>query len=381
MANSKIPLPDYLKVLTHGLSMQKAMQISGKIYKTFNTPAQLSDLTELKLKACGIDDKDDRKNILSAVRKAGFNSDSQQEAGPSDQPMTTVEKLSTPTKKKRKREAKDVNEFLPDGPTDEAAKYGSLDFNEVLDTEVSNSSLQPTTVFNRTQILIKKSTVINRAPLMSAWAMIVAERLGFRREEALSIASVYTEMNALSKGVSLGIYKDGKQKGLDAIKGGSQPYVELMGRRFVPGYYQFLNVSDNHARIPLYQSRSNQWRALLNSKPAQPSSPFSYISRSFRQTTPHIIGALRLLAESFTPKELNNKGWALYTEFRPSVNGWGERSEVKCETILNLRNPAVKAAEATGTSKEVSSSDVVQFEECASSSNGPAHKRPKSSDD
>lgn len=175
MANSKIPLPEYLKVLTHGMPMQKAMQISGKIYKTFNTPAHLSDLTELKLKACGIDDKDDRKNILSAVRKAGFNSDSQQEAGPNDQPMTTVEKLSTPTKKKRKREAKDVNEFLPDGPTDEAAKYGSLDFNEVLDTE----------------ILIKKSTIINRAPLMTAWAMIVAERLGFRREEALSIGALH----------------------------------------------------------------------------------------------------------------------------------------------------------------------------------------------
>ncbi|KAK0486868.1 hypothetical protein EDD18DRAFT_651532 [Armillaria luteobubalina] len=351
MANSKISLPEYLKILTHGLPMQKAMQISGKIYKTFNTPAQLSDLTELKLKACGIDDKDDRKNVLSAVRKAGFNSDSQQEAGPSDHPMTTVEKLSTPTKKKRKREADDVNEFLPNGPTDEAAKYGSLDFNEVLDTEV----------------LIKKSTVINRAPLMTAWAMIVAERLGFQREEALSIASVYTEMNALSKGVSLGIYKEGKQKGLDAIRDGSQPYVELMSRR-----------------IPLYQSQSDQWRALLNSKPAQPSSPFSYISRSFRQTTPHIIGALRLLAESFTPRELNNKGWALYTEFRPSVNAWGERSEVKCETILNLRNTAVKAAEAIGTSKEVSSSDVVQvvqYEESALLSDEPAHKQQKSSGD
>ncbi|KAK0230875.1 hypothetical protein IW262DRAFT_1262902 [Armillaria fumosa] len=347
MANSKIPLPEYLKILTHGLPVQKAMQISGKIYKTFNTPAQLSYLTELKLKACGINDKDDCKNVLSAVRKAGFNSDSQQEAGPSDQPMTTVEKLSTPTKKKRKREADDVNEFLPNGPTDEAAKYGSLDFNEVLDTE----------------ILLKKSTVINRAPLMAAWAMIVAERLGFQREEALSIASVYTEMNALSKGVSLGIYKEGKQKGLDAIRGGSQPYVELMGRS------------------PLYQSQSNQWRALLNSKPAQPSSPFSYISRSFRQTTPHIIGALRLLAGSFTPKELNNKGWALYTEFRPSVNAWGERSEVRCETILNLRDPAVKAAEAAGTSKEVSSPDVVQvvhYDEGASSSDEQAHKRQKS---
>lgn len=174
-------------------------------------------------------------------------------------------------------------------------------------------------------------------------------------------------MNALSKGVSLGIYKEGKQKGLDAIRDGSQPYVELMSRR-----------------IPLYQSQSDQWRALLNSKPAQPSSPFSYISRSFRQTTPHIIGALRLLAESFTPRELNNKGWALYTEFRPSVNAWGERSEVKCETILNLRNTAVKAAEAIGTSKEVSSSDVVQvvqYEESALLSDEPAHKQQKSSGD
>ncbi|KAG7449117.1 uncharacterized protein BT62DRAFT_1002659 [Guyanagaster necrorhizus] len=352
MANPKIPLPEYLKALTtHGLSMQKAMQISGQIYKTFNTPAQLSELSQLKLKACGIDDKDDRKMIMSAIRKAGYISDSQQEAGSSDQPTTTVEKLSTPTKK-RKHEAKDVNEFLPDGPTDEAAKYGSLDFNEVLDINV----------------LLKKSTIINRAPLMTAWAMIVSERLGFRREEALSIASVYTEMNALSKGVSLGIYQDGKQKGLDAIKGGSQPYVELMGRRM-------------YVLLPLYQSQSNQWRALLNGKPAQPSYPFSYISRSFRQTTPHIIGALRLLAESFAPKELNNKGWALYAEFRPSVNGWGERSEVKCETILSLRNTAVKPAETTGASKEVLSSlDIVQFEECASSSGIQAPKRQRISD-
>lgn len=43
---------------------------------------------------------------------------------------------TTPTKKKRKR-SDDTNEFLPDGPTDEASKYGSLEFNEVLDEDVS----------------------------------------------------------------------------------------------------------------------------------------------------------------------------------------------------------------------------------------------------
>lgn len=77
----------------------------------------------------------------------------------------------------------------------------------------------------------------------------MAERLGFQREEALSIgsifingpqfttqidsASVFTEMNAISKGVSLGIYEKGKEKDLEAPRGGSQPYVEIMGRRSV----------------------------------------------------------------------------------------------------------------------------------------------------
>ncbi len=41
---------------------------------------------------------------------------------------------TTPTKK-RKRTTEDVNELLP-GPTDEAATYGSMEFNEVLDEEV-----------------------------------------------------------------------------------------------------------------------------------------------------------------------------------------------------------------------------------------------------
>jgi hypothetical protein len=84
---------------------------------------------------------------------------------------------------------------------------------------------------------------------MTAWATIVAERVGFCREEALSIgmvrsfnvsspnsvmlcsASVYTEMNAVTKGVSIGIYQTGKDRGMEAMKGGAQPYVELMKRR------------------------------------------------------------------------------------------------------------------------------------------------------
>lgn len=46
------------------------------------------------------------------------------------------------------------------------------------------------------------------------------------------VASVYTEMNAVSKGESIGVFEKGKGKGLEAERGGSQPYIDLMGRRY-----------------------------------------------------------------------------------------------------------------------------------------------------
>lgn len=47
-----------------------------------------------------------------------------------------------------------------------------------------------------------KYTVVNRAPLMTAWAMIVAERIGFQREEALSIGRS-TDYTSYSAGLEL----------------------------------------------------------------------------------------------------------------------------------------------------------------------------------
>lgn len=88
---------------------------------------------------------------------------------------------------------------------------------------------------------------------------------------------------------------------------------------------------------PLYQTQEGQWRALSDGSPIFPGAAFSYISRSFRQTTPYIIGALQLLASSYPPNELNSKGWSLYVEFRPQADGWGKRSEVKCGRVLDLR--------------------------------------------
>jgi hypothetical protein len=90
---------------------------------------------------------------------------------------------------------------------------------------------------------------VNRAPLMTAWAFVVAERTGFRQSEALSIgrwppptivdlahtyiASAYTDMNAISKGVSLGIYEKGQERSMEATMIGAQSYADILGRRYV----------------------------------------------------------------------------------------------------------------------------------------------------
>ncbi|KAG5648995.1 hypothetical protein DXG03_000344 [Asterophora parasitica] len=363
MDDLKIPLPKFLKLLTsNNVSMPKAMALSAKIYKTYNTPAKLAQLDDIKLVSAGVDNKDDRKIFLAALREAGHlpkdarkklvKAEASSIAGPSSSTLNAVQAATTPHKRKRKR-TEDVNDLLPKGPVDEAATYGSLEFGEILDEE----------------ILKIKSTVINRAPLMTGWAMIVAERLGFRREEALSIATAYTEMNAVTKGVSLGIYKNGKEQGMEAVKGGSQSYIEFIGRRYViPSTYMHVSTPmlkpspsalTATIRIPLYQTQDGQWRALSNGTPVKPSVAFSYISRAFRHTTPHIIGALRLLANSYAVEEVNRRAWSLYAEFRPEVEQWGGRSEVKCSTILDLRKKDAGPTHAANANAE----SIIKHEE------------------
>lgn len=47
------------------------------------------------------------------------------------------------------------------------------------------------------------------------------------------LASAYTEMNAISKGVAIGLFSQSEKKGIELAKGESQPYADLMGRRCV----------------------------------------------------------------------------------------------------------------------------------------------------
>jgi len=68
-----------------------------------------------------------------------------------------------------------------------------------------------------------------------------------------------------------------------------------------------------------------------------------------KQTAPYVVGAMRLLAGSYEPEELNQQGFSLYCELRPDIepgqSGWGKRGKVSCELILRLRKARVDPKE------------------------------------
>ena len=52
------------------------------------------------------------------------------------------------------------------------------------------------------------SISINRAPVLTLWAAVVAQRLGFDEDEALTLGKAVAGLNAYSKGRRLGSFFD-----------------------------------------------------------------------------------------------------------------------------------------------------------------------------
>jgi hypothetical protein len=72
---------------------------------------------------------------------------------------------------------------------------------------------------------------INRAPVLTLWASVVARRLRFNLDEALTLGRAVAGLNAYSKGRRLGIFKPEEEPPIKARekKQGELFRVELLG--------------------------------------------------------------------------------------------------------------------------------------------------------
>ena len=71
---------------------------------------------------------------------------------------------------------------------------------------------------------------INRAPVLTLWAAVVAQRLGFDEDEALTLGKAVAGLNAQAKGRRLGIFKPHEEKAKKAREKerGEQFLIEVL---------------------------------------------------------------------------------------------------------------------------------------------------------
>jgi len=104
------------------------------------------------------------------------------------------------TKVKKRNKDSDLMQPLPTSA--ESDVPASLEIKEITDPEVclAQDHTQPADQ----QVLIPVSITTNRAPVKTAWAFVVCERLGFDRQEALSLAHVFVHFSSLKHALMLG---------------------------------------------------------------------------------------------------------------------------------------------------------------------------------
>jgi hypothetical protein len=165
---------------------------------------------------------------------------------------------------------------------------------------------------------------INRAPVLTLWSAVVAERLGFDRDEALSLGKALAGLNAQSKGRRLGIFKPAPKeiRKIRERERGEGFWVELLGRH-----------------LPAVNTAEGV-RAVIKSKPIESGTVEIYLETKFGDALPDARKAMTALANAMKPDELAETGFGLYEQFRPripeGVSGWGAKGELDLGLIRKL---------------------------------------------
>ncbi|MGO8868335.1 MAG: hypothetical protein ACLQME_17735 [Alphaproteobacteria bacterium] len=165
---------------------------------------------------------------------------------------------------------------------------------------------------------------INRAPVLTLWAAVVAERLGFDWDEALTFGRAVAGLNAYSKGVHLGLFTPAPESVREERRkaAGRQLHGDLLGRS-VPA----VNTAEG-------------LRALSKDRSITPVSVQRYLDSKFGPGLSVATAAMRQLARSRTAARLAKEGFHLYEQFRPhvpaGVTGWGAAGELHLDVIRDL---------------------------------------------
>jgi hypothetical protein len=163
--------------------------------------------------------------------------------------------------------------------------------------------------------------MINRAPVLTLWASVVAERLGYDRDAALTLGKAVAGLTAQTKGRRLGIFRLSEESAQKS-RLGEELWVELCGRS-VPA-----------KRTP------DGLRAVVKDRTVDPAKVELYFEQKFGEDLVRVTVAMEVLASSMEPDELAERAYRLYERFRPRIpagtRGWGAKGELNLGLIRSL---------------------------------------------
>ncbi len=164
---------------------------------------------------------------------------------------------------------------------------------------------------------------INRAPFLTLWAAVVARRLGYDGDEALTLGRAISGLTAQSKGRRLGIYTPSSE----------EARAELREQREEVGA-ETIDLMD---RVVPCVRTSDGLRALSKAKPTDPESVRKYLAGRFKEDLAAVESRLVELATTYEPAELNREAMNVYMRLRPNVpkgrEGWGKVGLLETDRI------------------------------------------------
>jgi hypothetical protein len=168
--------------------------------------------------------------------------------------------------------------------------------------------------------------VINRAPVLTLWGAVVAERQGYDRDAALTLGKGLAGLNAQAKGRMIGVFSEPKAPerfGPPKKVGlGEDFWVEICGRG-----------------VPC-KNTDDGVRAVVKDKPISPEKTQDYLERAFGESLGAVREAMETLTASFEPEQLAKASYGLYERFRPSTErgkrGWGQKGKLDLDLIRSL---------------------------------------------
>lgn len=186
-------------------------------------------------------------------------------------------------------------------------------------TKTKTSPRKPRGAAPKTSSPGPKAVVINRAPVLTLWTAVVAERLGYDARESLTLGKAVAGLTAQVKGRRLGVFegKTPKKSGL-----GEEFWIDICGRA-----------------VPAVET-DDGIRAVVKDKPIDPEKVRKYLQAKFGEHLPHVRVAMQELAGSLNPSMLAGRAFELYAAFRPTIpkgaRGWGRAGTLDLDYIRSL---------------------------------------------